>query len=133
MNGLTDDFSDEQRKAIFSIVFDSMIVDGQEPSASRKEYLRAVSAVIGMDSELQNEVYKERISYTENAQVVATLPVRERARVAIFMYQMFKLNQTPISPRQISYFRIIDRIASLKDALNESGLIYWKSGIREIF
>lgn len=133
MDRLIETFTDDQRKAIFSIVFDCMIVDGQEPSNAREEYLNAVCTVIDMDQNLRNEVYKERTTYDENALTVSVLPARERARLAIFMYQMFKLNQTPITPKQITYFRIIDIIASLRSALEETGLINWKSGIRELF
>ena len=133
MDRLVEEFTDEQRKAIFSIVFDSMIVDGQEPSDARNEFLKAVYTIVEMDNKLENEVYRERKTHIDNAKVIAELSAKERARVAIFMYQMFRLNKTPITPRQIQYFRIIDSIASLKSALVESGLIDWKSGVQELF
>lgn len=133
MDRLVEEFTDEQRKAIFSIVFDSMIVDGQEPSDARNEFLKAVYTIVEMDNNLENEVYRECKTHIDNAKVIAGLSAKERARLAIFMYQMFKLNQTPITPKQITYFRIIDSIASLRSALEESGLINWKSGIRELF
>ena len=110
-----------------------MIVDGQEPSDARNEFLKAVYTIVEMDNNLENEVYRECKTHIDNAKVIAGLSAKERARLAIFMYQMFKLNQTPITPKQITYFRIIDSIASLRSALEESGLINWKSGIRELF
>lgn len=132
MNLIDDCLTDKQRKAIMTIVIDSMLVDGLDPSQQRLTYLQTIYNLIELDDTLYKEVMSEMMQYDDASRILNTLPLKEKARIALVMYHMFIANGTPVIDKQRHFFNLVDSIAHLKDALIKTGLIHWKAGINAL-
>ena len=124
-------YSIKQKKAVISLVFDAMIVDNKEINDRRSAYLQVVADLM----QVYNDMFEDamnNMSHEESIAILNEMPPREKARVAIILFQMFTADGGPIVERQKLLFNNIDRGAYIKDALRSTGLIHWVSAINQL-
>ena len=124
-------YSIKQKKAVISLVFDAMIVDNKEINDQRTAYLQVVADLM----QVYNDMFEDamnNMSHEESIAILNEMPPREKARVAIILFQMFTADGGPIVERHKLFFHNIDRGAHIKDALRSTGLIHWVSAINQL-
>lgn len=124
-------YSIKQKKAVISLVFDAMIVDNKEINDQRTAYLQVVADLM----QVYNDMFEDamnNMSHEESIAILNEMPPREKARVAIILFQMFTADGGPIVERHKLFFNNIDRGAHIKDALRSTGLIHWVSAINQL-
>ena len=124
-------YSIKQKKAVISLVFAAMIVDNKEINDRRSAYLQVVADLM----QVYNDMFEDamnNMSHEESIAILNEMPPREKARVAIILFQMFTADGGPIVERQKLLFNNIDRGAHIKDALRSIGLIHWVSAINQL-
>ena len=124
-------YSIKQKKAVISLVFDAMIVDNKEINDRRSAYLQVVADLM----QVYNDMFEDamnNMSHEESIAILNEMPPREKARVAIILFQMFTADGGPIVERQKLLFNNIDRGEHIKDALRSTGLIHWVSAINQL-
>ena len=85
--------------------------------------------------QVYNDMFEDamnNMSHEESIAILNEMPPREKARVAIILFQMFTADGGPIVERQKLLFNNIDRGAHIKDALRSTGLIHWVSAINQL-
>ena len=124
-------YSIKQKKAVISLVFAAMIVDNKEINDRRSAYLQVVADLM----QVYNDMFEDamnNMSHEESIAILNEMPTREKARVAIILFQMFTSDGGPIVERQKLLFDNIDRGAHIKEALRSTGLIHWVSAINQL-
>lgn len=124
-------YSIKQKKAVISLVFDAMIVDNKEINDQRTAYLQVVADLM----QVYNDMFEDamnNMSHEESIAILNEMPPREKARVAIIIFQMFTTDGGPIVERHKLLFNNIDQGAHIKDALRSTGLIHWVSAINQL-
>jgi hypothetical protein len=124
-------YSIKQKKAVISLVFAAMIVDNKEINDQRTAYLQVVADLM----QVYNDMFEDamnNMSHEESIAILNEMPPREKARVAIILFQMFTADGGPIVERHKLFFNNIDRGAHIKDALRSTGLIHWVSAINQL-
>ena len=124
-------YSIKQKKAVISLVFAAMIVDDKEINDRRSAYMQVVADLM----QVYNDMFEDAMnsmSPEESIAILNEMPPREKARVAIILFQMFTADGGPIVERHKLLFNNIDRGAHIKDALRSTGLIHWVSAINQL-
>ena len=124
-------YSIKQKKAVISLVFAAMRVDNKEINDRRSAYLQVVADLM----QVYNDMFKDvmnNMSHEESIAILNEMSSREKARVAIVLYQMFTADGGPIVERHKLLFNHIDQGAHIKDALRSTGLIRWVSAINQL-
>lgn len=124
-------YSIKQKKAVISLVFAAMIVDNKEINDQRTAYLQVVADLM----QVYNDMFEDamnNMSHEESIAILNEMPPREKARVAIILFQMFTADGGPIVECHRLFFNNIERGAHIKDALRSTGLIHWVSAINQL-
>lgn len=124
-------YSIKQKMAVISLVFAAMIVDNKEINERRSAYLQVVADLMQVYNDLFEDAMNN-MSYEESIAILNEMPPREKARVAIILFQMFTADGGPIIECHKVLFNNIDRGAHIKEALRSTGLIHWVSAISQL-
>ena len=124
-------YSIKQKKAVIYLVFAAMIVDNKEINNRRSAYLQVVADLM----QVYNDMFEDamnNMSHEGSIAILNEMSPREKARVAIILYQMLTADGGPIVEQHKLLFNNIDQGAHIKDALRSTGLIRWVSAINQL-
>lgn len=112
-------------------MFAAMIVDNKGINDRRSAYLQVVADLMQVNNDMFEDAMNN-MSHEESIAILKEMPPREKARVAIIIFQMFTTDGGPIVERHKLLFNNINQGAHIKDALRSTGLIHWISAINQL-
>lgn len=124
-------YSIKQKKAVITLVFEAMVVDRKEINDKRSGYLQVVADLM----QITNEIFEDamnNMSHHEALSILAEMSSREKARIAIILFQMFTADGTPIDDLHKRLFNNIDEVAHIKEALISTKLINWVANLKQL-